>query len=159
MRHRRNETNRGNEMRKTSHKGSSASALGPFFYSEQCCGKGESPVRFHPMKKKKPSSSRLEKGVVFFLILILLIVFRQSLSRSSLRLNDLTPPVCEGSPLAVPYPYVGGFLEPHACAVQCQDGQQRYLMYSNGFATQCEKLPGCRDLGEDRGVICIPPGT
>lgn len=110
------------------------------------------------MKKKTPSSHGLEKSVVIFLILILLIVFRQSLSRSSLQEQDLKPPICEGVPLTVSYPYMGGFLEPHACAIQCQDHQQRYIVYTNGFATQCEKLPGCRDLGEDRGVICVPPG-
>ncbi|MBI3336684.1 hypothetical protein HYZ98_03930 [Candidatus Peregrinibacteria bacterium] len=107
------------------------------------------------MKKKRSSSHGWEKGVVVFLIIVLLIVFRQSLSRSSLQLNDVAPPVCEGLPLPVSYPYAGGFLEPHACAIQCQDHQQRYIVYSNGFSTQCEKLPGCRDLGEDRGVICL----
>ena len=113
----------------------------------------------HLMKKKKSSSHGLEKCVVVFLILVLLIIFRQSLSRSSLQLNDVTPPVCEGLPLTVSYPYAGGFLEPHACAIQCQDQQQRYIVYNNGFATQCEKLPGCRDLGEDRGVKCVPAGS
>ena len=109
------------------------------------------------MKKKKSSSHGLEKGVVVFLILVFIVLFRQSLSRSSLQLNDIVPPVCEGLPLQVSYPYAGGFLNPHACAVQCQDQQQRYIVYTNGFATQCEKPPGCRDLGEDRGVMCVPP--
>lgn len=112
------------------------------------------------MKRKKTSSLCFtEKAVVLFLILVLLVVFRQSLYRSSLEQHDLVPPVCEGAPLPVSYPYAGGFLEPHACAMQCQDQIQRYVVYSNGFATQCEKLPGCRDLGEDQGVICVPPGT
>lgn len=111
------------------------------------------------MKKKKSLSQGWEKGIVIFLIVVLLIIFRQSLSRSSLQQSDITPPVCEGVKLSVSYPYAGGFLDPHACAIQCQDQQQRYIVYSNGFATQCEKLPGCRDLGEDRGVICIPSGS
>lgn len=63
---------------------------------------------------------------------------------------------CFGEPLAVDYPYEGGMLDPHACAVQCEDGVQRYIVYTNEKATQCQEVPGCLDWGEDQGVTCIP---
>lgn len=64
---------------------------------------------------------------------------------------------CQGDPIVVDYPFQGGFLEPHACAIQCTDDKQRYVLYSNGKATQCETPPGCNDYGEDRGETCEPP--
>lgn len=67
--------------------------------------------------------------------------------------------VCEGQPIAVDYPYYGGMLGPHACKPQCDDGKQRFVLYSNGKATQCGKTPGCLDWGEDQGVTCIPPAA
>jgi len=63
---------------------------------------------------------------------------------------------CEGEPIAVNYPYYGGMLQPHACKPQCDDGIQHYVLYTNGKATQCQKIPGCLDWGEDQGVTCIP---
>ncbi|MBM3231014.1 hypothetical protein FJZ28_01675 [Candidatus Peregrinibacteria bacterium] len=63
---------------------------------------------------------------------------------------------CEGTPIAVDYPYYGGMLQPHACAPQCEDNKQHYILYSNGKATQCQILPGCLDWGEDQGVTCVP---
>ncbi|MCA9370395.1 MAG: hypothetical protein KC680_00340 [Candidatus Peregrinibacteria bacterium] len=64
--------------------------------------------------------------------------------------------MCEGDPIEVEYPYYGGMLSPHACQPQCDDGKQRYVLYSNGKATQCQKIPGCLDWGEDQGVTCLP---
>lgn len=64
---------------------------------------------------------------------------------------------CEGIPITVDYPFHGGMLQPHACKPQCQDGTQRYVLYTNGKATQCQKPPGCLDWGEDNGVTCEPP--
>ena len=65
---------------------------------------------------------------------------------------------CEGTPLYVQYPYESGYLEPHACKVQCETpSEQRFVLYSNGKATQCEKIPGCLDAGEDSGVTCTVP--
>lgn len=64
---------------------------------------------------------------------------------------------CEGEPISVDYAYHGGMHSPHGCAVQCEDGKQRYLLYSNGKATQCQTVPGCLDWGEDQGVTCVPP--
>lgn len=64
---------------------------------------------------------------------------------------------CVGQPLEVDYPYQGGMLDPHACAVQCEDEVQRYIVYTNGKATQCQILPGCLDWGEDQGTTCVIP--
>ena len=66
---------------------------------------------------------------------------------------------CEGEPIEVNYAYYGGMHSPHGCAPQCEDGKQRYLLYTNGKATQCQKVPGCLDWGEDQGVTCIPPAN
>ena len=63
---------------------------------------------------------------------------------------------CDGTPIKVDYPYYGGMLEPHACKPQCDDHLQHYVLYSNGKATQCQKIPGCNDWGEDQGVSCVP---
>lgn len=64
---------------------------------------------------------------------------------------------CEGTPIRVDYPYYGGMLQPHACQPQCEDQIQHYVLYTNGKATQCQRLPGCLDWGEDQGVTCVPP--
>lgn len=66
------------------------------------------------------------------------------------------PVACKGEAIVVDYPFEGGYLAPHACKVQCQDKKQRYVLYKNGSATQCEDLPGCNDKGEDSGVTCVP---
>lgn len=77
-------------------------------------------------------------------------------------ITDPKPPkrkekACKGEPIYVDYPYETGYLEPWACKVQCDDQQRRYIVYSNGKTTQCEKLPGCRDWGEDHGETCKRP--
>ncbi len=64
---------------------------------------------------------------------------------------------CEGTAIEVDYPYHGGMLGPHACSPQCDDEVQHFILYTNGKATQCQKLPGCLDWGEDQGVTCVPP--
>ncbi len=84
----------------------------------------------------------------------------QAIFRSPSRqipLERLPEQECDGEALPVEYPFQGGFIEPHACNVQCADQIQRYILYSNGLATPCEKLPGCLDWGEDRGITCRPP--
>lgn len=74
-----------------------------------------------------------------------------------------TPPApesnqpCKGEPIKVNYSFRGSYIEPHACLPQCQDQIQRYILYANGKATQCEPLPGCNDWGEDNGIECEPP--
>lgn len=65
---------------------------------------------------------------------------------------------CRGEALSIPFAYNWGPVDPHSCKVQCDDGKLRYLVYTNGMATQCEELPGCLDYGEDHGVTCRIPG-
>ncbi len=65
---------------------------------------------------------------------------------------------CVGESIPVDYTFAG-WNEPHACAVQCEDDEPRYILYSDGQATQCEPPPGCNDLGEDKGILCRPPLT
>ena len=65
---------------------------------------------------------------------------------------------CIGDPINVDYDYNRQMLQPHECKVQCSDDRPRYILYTNGLATQCEDPPGCNDLGEDRGVTCVPAG-
>ena len=62
---------------------------------------------------------------------------------------------CVGTPISVTYAYAG-WSKPHECAVQCEDDKPRYILYSDGRATQCETPPGCNDWGEDKGVTCVP---
>ncbi len=61
---------------------------------------------------------------------------------------------CTGEAIYVAYPYEGGMLDPWECKVQCDDKKQRHIVYTNGVATPCEKLPGCLDYGEDYGITC-----
>jgi hypothetical protein len=62
---------------------------------------------------------------------------------------------CIGQPIVVDYAY-SGWLEPHACAVQCEDDKPRFILYTDGKATQCQTPPGCNDWGEDKGILCEP---
>ncbi len=70
---------------------------------------------------------------------------------------DAPVEACVGEPIAIDYPYEGMSVDPHTCKVQCEDGKQRYILYTNGKATPCERVPGCLDYGEDRGITCTPP--
>ena len=95
-------------------------------------------------------------GVVGVILLVLLtksVVFKPSVENYKPKENA----PCEGEALVVDYPYHGGMLQPHACKPQCDDDVQRYILYPNGKATQCQILPGCLDWGEDQGVTCVPP--
>ncbi|MBF0246215.1 MAG: hypothetical protein HQL31_13265, partial [Planctomycetes bacterium] len=60
---------------------------------------------------------------------------------------------CAGTPINVNYPYLGVTIPPHACAVQTET-QQRYIKYTNGYATQCGGWPMNNDYGEDVGITC-----
>lgn len=100
------------------------------------------------------------KVLGLFLVVVFVMVIAQGFIRPGFK--EYEPPEtaeCLGTPISVDYPYAGGFLDPHACADQCEDQQQHYVLYSNGQATQCQILPGCLDWGEDRGVTCVPPGV
>ncbi|HLD63496.1 MAG TPA: hypothetical protein VI913_01225 [Candidatus Peribacteraceae bacterium] len=93
-------------------------------------------------------------SVCFF---ILALTAAQAFGRGNATLAVTPEQPCRGEPIFVEYDFEGGFLEPHACAIQCEDQQERFIYYRNGKATQCEKLPGCRDIGEDREITCTPP--
>ena len=68
-----------------------------------------------------------------------------------------TEVACVGEPIAVGFPYARNMLAAHSCKPQCGDGRPRYLLYTNGFATQCQRPPGCEDEGEDINLTCRPP--
>jgi len=107
----------------------------------------------------KVPQSNYGKVLGLFLVIVFVMVITQSFVTP--RVQDYEPAVteeCLGTPIIVDYPYAGGFLDPHACASQCDDQQQHYVLYSNEKATQCQILPGCLDWGEDRGVTCTAPG-
>ncbi|OGJ54600.1 hypothetical protein A3D11_02055 [Candidatus Peribacteria bacterium RIFCSPHIGHO2_02_FULL_49_16] len=61
---------------------------------------------------------------------------------------------CKGRPIVVDYAYNWGPVEPHECKVQCGGTIERYIMYTNGLATQCSVPPACLDYGEDNRVTC-----
>lgn len=90
--------------------------------------------------------------------LMFAVVFVQSvLPEGAAPVPPPTPPAgsCIGEPIEVEYAYTG-WLEPHACAVQCDDDEPRYILYTDGKATQCQTPPGCNDEGEDKGIFCEP---
>ena len=99
-------------------------------------------------------------GKAFALLIVVIagVLLYQSLIADSSKQEFKPEPdqACEGTPIAVDYPFYGGMLQPHACQQQCEDHVQHYVLYSNGKATQCQRLPGCLDWGEDQGVTCIP---
>lgn len=104
----------------------------------------------------------LHQAVLVVLGLILGIVVVESVipRRYVPRPEDIEPEVeCIGQPIAVDFPYMGTIAEPWSCQEQCNDDAPRYILYSNGRATQCETPPGCNDYGEDRGMTCVPPGA
>lgn len=90
------------------------------------------------------------------LVVMLLIVAMQSHLRPVIRpkLDPIQGEDCIGTPIKVDYSYAGVEASPHECKSQCTDGIIRYILYSDGQATQCETLPGCSDWGEDNGVTC-----
>ena len=108
------------------------------------------------MAKQQQNNSVSWSGFVF-LVIALFVVFQAFLMP---RMSTRTPRYptegesCVGEPIEVDYEYDGALLGPHECKVQCGTEQERYILYTNGMATQCEPLPGCSDWGEDNGVKC-----
>lgn len=98
-------------------------------------------------------------ALLFTVVLGTLVIqaFRRGSGPELIGARPVVEEECVGQPLFVDYPFQGGFIDPHACKVQCGDQIRRYIVYSNGQATQCEDLPGCLDWGEDRGITCRPP--
>ena len=101
-----------------------------------------------------------EKATVGFLCAVLGILALQVLHGPMVHGSPTPVPAegdpCTGAPIAVTYPYNKKMLGPHECIVQCSDNEPRYILYSNGLATQCQTPPGCYDWGEDSGVMCVP---
>ena len=94
----------------------------------------------------------------FFGVVFLVLVYQSFFWTPVVKPFSLEPSgECVGESLFVSYPYEGRVLDPHACAPQCADQRQRYIVYTNGYATQCETVPGCSDWGEDRGKTCRIP--
>ena len=100
----------------------------------------------------------LERIVAGICGVILFIVIAQSLRPAPYVSTPPPPPAqignCIGTPIPVSFPYLGTANEPWTCKPQCDDDQPRYILYTNGKATQCETPPGCNDTGEDTGVTC-----
>lgn len=95
---------------------------------------------------------------VFFGLLILILAYQGVREAKAPTMTKVESEVtCIGSPIKVDFAYEWTVAEPHSCAVQCQDGRPRYILYANGMGTQCEAPPGCNDYGEDNGVTCKPP--
>lgn len=105
----------------------------------------------------KISEQSLNKLVWGVLIAILCIVaFNQlTLTEMTAVKGPRKDQPCEGQPIHVDYAYDGGMVQPHACAEQCDDQVLRYIVYTDGEATQCAPLPGCSDWGEDMGITCV----
>jgi hypothetical protein len=103
----------------------------------------------------------LERIIGIVCVGILLIVIAQSVIPSTYVPQPAAPAApaadCIGAPIPIDQPYLGTTLDPWTCQVQCTDDKPRYILYSNGKATQCQTPPGCNDTGEDSGVTCNPP--
>lgn len=113
-------------------------------------------LRLSPMRLQDITLSQVTYATFAF---ILLVVAWQAFTDPPLpQEKPKEPPKsCIGEPIIVEYAFGGDFMEPWACQIQCEDKIQRYILYSNGQATQCEEVPGCLDWGEDHGVTCTPP--
>jgi hypothetical protein len=105
------------------------------------------------------ATDRLSSIVYGFCAFLILLLFVQWLLPP--RMPVVGPPPataqCEGEPIVVDFRYDGAINEPWTCRVQCDDKKPRYVLYTNGVATQCETPPGCNDYGEDNGITCTPP--
>lgn len=104
----------------------------------------------------------LERVIGGTLAVLLLVVAIQSVVPKTYVPRPKEPVVevpCKGNPIKVDFAYSGTVNDPWTCKVQCDDDKPRYILYSNGKATQCETPPGCNDSGEDNGITCTAPGT
>jgi hypothetical protein len=104
----------------------------------------------------------IQRSIVIVLGLILVFVAAQAIVPKAYtpQPREITEEgQCIGEPIEVDFAYNGGVNEPWTCQVQCDDDEPRYILYSNGMATQCETPPGCNDTGEDTGVTCTPPAA
>lgn len=102
----------------------------------------------------------LERIILGALGVLLFIVVVQSVTPATFKPRPKIPVVevpCKGKPITVDFAYTGSVNDPWSCKEQCDDDQPRYLLYTNGKATQCEVPPGCNDAGEDSGQTCTVP--
>lgn len=99
-----------------------------------------------------------QRVIVGIFGLVLLVVGLQAV------LPDRVPPLtepevkipCRGEPIRVDFAYSGTINDPWTCKEQCDDDKPRYILYTNGKATQCGDPPSCFDAGEDSGTTCEP---
>jgi hypothetical protein len=116
------------------------------------------PLYSRPMRKDNVISVTFS----FLTVVLVALVVQSFLPRRAIQARPPVPQEikdCEGTPIQVNAPYDGGVIEEWSCQQQCNDKIQHYLVYTNGVATPCEKLPGCYDYGEDHGITCRIPGT
>ncbi len=103
---------------------------------------------------------KLDRIITIVCAVILVIVGVQSLFPRSYVPAPPAPPAeltaCVGDPIEVDFAFNGTVNDPWTCQVQCSDNKPRYILYTNGRATQCETPPGCNDIGEDNNIPCLP---
>lgn len=105
---------------------------------------------------------QLQKIIPAFFLVVLALVLFDSFRPVKVPTREdvaLVEKPCKGTPISVDFPFEWTVSKPHSCAPQCADGKPRYILYSDGQATQCEDPPGCNDYGEDNGITCTPPGA
>lgn len=95
--------------------------------------------------------------VIFIVVLFQVILPERPLPPPEPSAPALSTTPCRGEPIAVNFAFTGTIHEDWTCKIQCTDRKLRYILYSNGIATQCEELPGCNDYGEDHNITCAPP--
>ncbi len=104
--------------------------------------------------------SKLQRIIFGLLALILLVTAVEAIRSKPVREEpeEMIPEVaCVGEPIVLSVPYTGTVVDEWSCQPQCEDDKPRYLLYTNGKATQCGTPPNCYDTGEDNGVTCMPP--
>ncbi len=102
--------------------------------------------------------TRMIYGFCAFLVLLLAVQAVLPDTDPKIEIPEPTT-ACVGEPIVIPQAYEGTVVDPWTCRVQCDDGKRRFILYSNGRATQCDTLPGCNDWGEDNGITCTPPNA
>jgi hypothetical protein len=63
---------------------------------------------------------------------------------------------CLGTPIITQDEYYGTPIGPFSCSSYCDKQAAKYILYKNGYATQCG-IRTCRDFGEDYCITCVPP--
>ena len=108
---------------------------------------------------RMPTISMKNVFFAFFGIILLILLYQGIRIAKAPEIVQTAEADCIGEPIVVDYAFEWSVEEPHSCAVQCQDGRPRYILYTNGLGTQCEPPPGCNDYGEDNGILCTVPAN